>query len=128
MSESDLVKSVDSSTEDPVAGLIKTFSGTSPTLVPSLAAFAGGIGMILDDYKDFAKFDSLDHPSPFHHWLWGALLMIGGVAGLGVSLLNLLATNPKAAEELREKIQEAQMAKKALPQEALEKILKEQIF
>lgn len=108
--------------EDPTADLIKAFSESSLTLAPSLAAFLGGAGLLLDDAHDFGKLDSPDHPSPLHHWMWGALLMIGGVAGLGVSLLELLAANPEAAEELRKKIQETRIAKKALPLELLQRL------
>ena len=111
--------------EDPAANLMKLIGEMSPSVGASLAAFFGGAGLLLDDAHDFAKFDTPDHPNPLHHWLWGVLLMLGGVAGLGVSILNLLASNPEAARQLRERIEEARYAKKALPPDVLEKLMRE---
>lgn len=114
--------------EDPIANLMKSIGEISPTLGPSLAAFFGGIALLLDDAHDFGKFgDERDPPMP-HHWLWGCLLMMGGTIGLGMSMLNFLAANPEAAEGLRKKIEEAAMAKRVLSPEALEELFRKQVF
>jgi hypothetical protein len=69
-------------------------------LALSVGAIATGAGLMLDDYKDFGEpvcegcevIPNSPHP---HHWLLGALTLIGGVAGACVSGLALLK---KAAE------------------------------
>jgi hypothetical protein len=58
-----------------------------------------------------------------HHWLYGVLLMLGGIAGLGVSLVNLLASDPKVAKEMLGRLRELEIARKALPPGELEKLL-----
>lgn len=112
--------------EDPVLEAMKQLGEISPTLVSSLGAFFGGALLLLDDYKDFGKMgDERDPPVP-HHWLWGVLAMVGGVAGINLSLLNLLSSTPELAEKIREKIEEERLVKKALPPDYLEKVLKQQ--
>jgi len=75
--------------------LLKALVKRSPALAGSAVALAAGIGLLVDDAHDFGKLgEEPDHPSPFHHWLWGVLLMLGGVAGLGFALLDLLGSTP----------------------------------
>lgn len=69
---------------------------TSPEggLLASGGAFFTGVALLLDDAKDFGKLgDERDPPLP-HHWLIGALVMMGGAAGMGFSLLRLMQENP----------------------------------
>lgn len=74
---------------------MKKLGEKSPALAASGAAFLGGIALLADDWHDFGKLGGdKDHPGPFHHWLWGTLLMIGGTAALGASLLDLLRNIP----------------------------------
>lgn len=111
--------------------LIDLLASIDPNLVGlagSLTAFAAGAALLLDDATDLGKFDTPDHPSPFHHWIYGALLMVGGVAGMGVTTLNLLASNPDAVKHMRDQMQEAHFIRKAVPPEALEKLLREKMF
>lgn len=128
--------------EDPILSLIRSIGGVSPALGPSLAAFLGGAVLLLDDAADFGKLGDerrphrqvtknmpslfpdfqLPPPTP-HHWLLGAVLMIGGVAGLGLSLVDLLASDPKRARGMLEKVKELEIARKALPPGELEKLL-----
>jgi len=35
-----------------------------------------GKALILDDKSDIGKFSYEGHPSPFHHWMWGAMLIV----------------------------------------------------
>lgn len=96
----------------------------------------------MDDAADFGKLGDERRPHPQvlknmpslfpdlqlppltpHHWLLGAVLMVGGVAGLGVSLLDLMASDPKVAKAVLEAAKELEIARKALPPEALEKLL-----
>jgi hypothetical protein len=64
-------------------------------LALSLAAVAAGAALMLDDYKDFGKDGSERDPPMPHHWLWGALTLIGGVAGACASGAALLRRLPK---------------------------------
>jgi hypothetical protein len=59
-------------------------------LIASLGAIAAGAAMLLDDAKDFGKDGTERDPPMPHHWLWGALTLIGGVAGACTSSLTLL--------------------------------------
>jgi hypothetical protein len=126
-----------------ISEVFKVLGGISPILGPSLAAFIGGAALLLDDAADFGKLGDerrpheehssgkmpsiipdlkLPPPTP-HHWLLGAILMCGGVAGLGMSLLDLLASDPKKAKEMLGKLKELEIARKALPPEELAKVL-----
>jgi len=73
---------------------MKKLGERSPVLAASGAALLAGVALLADDAKDFAKLDTPDHPSPFHHWMWGTLLIIGASAGLGAALLDLLCNMP----------------------------------
>lgn len=69
-------------------------------------AFFTGVALLLDDAKDFGKMgDERDPPLP-HHWLYGALMMIGGTAGMGFSLLRLLQSSPPPAAKLPQSLLE----------------------
>jgi hypothetical protein len=57
-------------------------------------AFLSGIGLLLDDAHDFGKMGE-DRGYP-HHWFIGVLAMLGGLAGLGFALLDLLSKTPPA--------------------------------
>jgi hypothetical protein len=37
--------------------------------------------LVEDDIKDLGRYSFDGHPSPFHHWQWGVLLMLGSVIG-----------------------------------------------
>jgi len=61
-------------------------------LAGSLMSLFAGVAFLLDDAQDFGKMgDDRGYP---HHWLIGVLAMLGGLAGLGFSLLNLLSKTP----------------------------------
>jgi len=81
---------------------LKKLTERSPALAASGAAFLAGIGLLLDDAHDFGKLDTPNHPSPLHHWIWGILLMLGGAAGLGASLLDLLSKTPPLSPRVLE--------------------------
>lgn len=87
-------------------------------LVASLGAIAAGAALMLDDAKDFGK-DGTDRDPPMpHHWLVGALTLIGGVAGActsSLALLKKLPPKPKAEEKLPPSLLEG------APTEVLEK-------
>jgi len=51
-------------------------------LLGSIGAFGLGTALLFDDAKDLGEFSSEDHPSPLHHWIWGLLLMTGGLTGI----------------------------------------------
>lgn len=67
------------------------------SLLTSGGLFFTGVGLLLDDAKDFGKlsstFISKDPPLP-HHWLIGTLIMMGGIAGMGFNILRLVQENP----------------------------------
>jgi hypothetical protein len=63
-------------------------------LIASLGAIAAGATMLLDDAKDFGKDGTERDPPMPHHWLWGALTLIGGVVGACTSGLALLKKLP----------------------------------
>lgn len=79
--------------------LMKTLAEQGPALAGSATALLTGIVLLADDAHDFAKLDTPDHPSPLHHWIWGVLLLLGGAAGLGFALLNLLSSTPPETPE-----------------------------
>jgi hypothetical protein len=47
--------------------------------------------MVIDDFKDYGKFSTPDHPSPIHHWWIGELIRQGAFIGSMMVLLNELA-------------------------------------
>jgi hypothetical protein len=73
-------------------------------LALSLAAVAAGAALMLDDYKDFGKDGSERDPPMPHHWLLGALTLLGGVAGACASGAALLKRLPKPRRESAEKL------------------------
>jgi len=101
--------------------LLKKLGERSPALAASGAALLAGIALLADDAHDFGKLGGdKDHPSPFHHWMWGTLLIIGASAGLGAALLDLLCNMPPppASERLPPSLIEG------APKEEVEKIEK----
>ena len=60
----------------------------------SLGGFALGCALLADDYKDFGDFSTPNHPNPLHHWQLAIPILLGSLAGLGLSLLNLLYSAP----------------------------------
>jgi hypothetical protein len=92
-------------------------------LVASLGAIAAGSAMLLDDAKDFGKDGSERSPAMPHHWLVGALTLIGGVAGActaGLALLKKVGPPPRRVE-----VPES-FLRQAIPvDEALEKLNRE---
>jgi len=69
--------------EDPVIGMLA-----------SGGAFLTGVALLADDAGDFGELSTPEHPSPFHHWIWGAGMMMVGIAGMGFNLLRLIQENP----------------------------------
>lgn len=103
-------------------------SGASPPipvlpLGASLASFFGGVALLLDDVKDFGKFGEERNPPIPHHWIYGVILMCGGLVGLGLSMMNLITSDPKVAEALRNRAEELRIARKTLPPEMFEKLV-----
>ena len=77
-----------------VSRLLDGITSPEASVLASSGAFFTGVALLLDDAKDFGKLgDERDPPLP-HHWLVGALVMIGGAAGMGFSLLRLMQENP----------------------------------
>jgi hypothetical protein len=71
-------------------------------LVASLCAIVAGAALLLDDAKDFGKDGTERDPPMPHHWIYGTLILIGGVAGAcssGWALLKKLP-KPKGVERL----------------------------
>jgi len=69
-------------------------------LLTSIGSFVAGIALMLDDVDDFGEIICEgcevipDAPHP-HHGFIGALLMLGGIAGMGFSMLDILAKTAK---------------------------------
>ena len=66
----------------------------APLLLGSLAALGLGMWCMLDDWKDFEKWpeNPADRENGVpHHGLLGVLLILGGLAGVGVSLMRIAA-------------------------------------
>jgi NhaP-type Na+/H+ or K+/H+ antiporter len=80
--------------EDGVANLI-------PGILASTAAFIAGTCLLLDDALDLGDFSRPDHPDPYHHWIWGAILLLVGVAGIGSSAMALLANGNGDGKDLK---------------------------
>ena len=80
-----------------VSRLLDELASPVAGVLVSSGAFFTGVALLLDDAKDFGKlsstFISKDPPLP-HHWLIGTLIMMGGIAGMGFSLLRLMQENP----------------------------------
>jgi hypothetical protein len=78
--------------EDPlakqVAEVLRLIQDRSPVLAGALSALGLGAYLMLDDAKDFGRLDRL------HHWQYGAALLLGGVAGVGFGVLDMLSKNP----------------------------------
>jgi len=65
-------------------------------LLGSLAGIAAGAGLVLDDYKDLGKDGSERDPPMPHHYMWGIIALLGGLAGtclFGISLLKAVKFN-----------------------------------
>jgi NhaP-type Na+/H+ or K+/H+ antiporter len=80
--------------EEEVANLI-------PGVVASTVAFIAGACLLLDDAKDLGDFSRPDHPDPYHHWIWGAILLLAGVAGIGSSAMALLVNGNGDGKDLK---------------------------
>lgn len=90
-------------------------------LAASLGAIAAGAVLLLDDYKDFGKDGSERNPAMPHHWQWGALTLIGGVAGACTSGLALLKKMPTPQKPLQRAPES--FLKQAVPLDELKKKL-----
>jgi hypothetical protein len=87
-------------------------------LVVSLGTIATGAALLLDDAKDFGKDGSERNPPMPHHWLIGALTLIGGVVGACTSGLAMLKkTMPQKS------IVPKSFLKQAIPMEKAIKLL-----
>jgi hypothetical protein len=64
-------------------------------LLASIGTILGGAVLLLDDVKDFGKIGTERNPPMPHHYMYGALMVIGGVAGICASGLALLKKLPK---------------------------------
>jgi len=74
--------------------LIERVRVENPALFASIAGFLAGCQLMLDDVKDYGQFSTPEHPSPFHHWIWGALLMLISTGGLGFAMLDIMSKLP----------------------------------
>jgi hypothetical protein len=70
--------------------LIASSGGEIAGLIGSIGAMALGAALLVDDYRDFGLDGTERDPPMPHHWLWGALVLVGGVAGACASGLALL--------------------------------------
>lgn len=69
-------------------------------LIASTGALLTGVGLLADDAADFGKLGHERDPPLPHHWIYGVLIMMGGAAGMGFSLLRLLQSTPPPAAKL----------------------------
>jgi hypothetical protein len=85
--------------------LIEELAKRAPQLITSVGAMGVGVWLMIDDRKDLGKLvcngcnaiPNFPHP---HHNIWGILAFLGGVAGLGLTMLDLLiALNPVKLSE-----------------------------
>lgn len=80
--------------------LLRGISSPESGMMASAASFLAGVGLLVDDAKDFGEIVSIwspkDMPLPPHphHWLIGVIAMMGGIAGIGFNLLRLLSMSP----------------------------------
>jgi hypothetical protein len=98
----------------------------SPVAVPvgaSLAAFITGTALLLDDARDFGKLGNERNPPLPHHYLYGLVLMFGGMFGIGLSLMSLIASDPKVVEALRAREEELRIARRILPPEVFNQMV-----
>lgn len=51
-------------------------------LIVSIGVTVFGVCLILDDVKDYGLFGVERNPPVPHHWIYGVLLMAGGIAGI----------------------------------------------
>jgi hypothetical protein len=63
-------------------------------LLASIGTILGGAALLLDDVKDFGKIGTERNPPMPHHYIYGALMILGGVAGACFSGLSLLRRLP----------------------------------
>ena len=83
-----------------VSRLLDGLASPEAGLLASGGAFFTGVALLLDDAKDFGKLgdekDQTNRPiaNVPHHWLYGVLVMMGGAAGMGFSILRLMQENP----------------------------------
>lgn len=57
--------------------------------------------MVIDDWKDYGKFSTPDHPSPIHHWWIGELFRQGALIGSMMVLLNELNRDDDEETDLK---------------------------
>ena len=84
-------------TEEQEAKLADAAFDNLPYLVIGGGAFLIGSFLVIDDIADFGKFNfgwnplwQKEHPTWFHHWQWGVLLVIIGLMVLGVGIWRVL--------------------------------------
>ena len=68
--------------DDPIAW------GYAAIALSAIGLSIGGV-ILEDDAKDFGKFSSPDHPSPFHHWQLGLGITLASAIGMLMSTLYL---------------------------------------
>jgi len=84
--------------------LIDALARNWPAFLGGISAIASGAWMMLDDAKDFGKFETPTHKSPVHHWWLGALVLAAGAAGVCFTLLHILSELPVPQPENLEKV------------------------
>jgi hypothetical protein len=89
--------------------LLEELTKRAPAFIASIGAMATGVWLMIDDRKDLGKlvsnYGGIPHP---HHNIWGILAFLGGLAGLGVTMVDLLiALSPvKLSEQDIKKLME----------------------
>jgi hypothetical protein len=78
----------------PFEGILKAIGDKNPGLAGGIAGYIAGSMLMLDDAKDLGKFSTKDHPDPLHHWMWGALLMMGSMGTIFYSLADMISKLP----------------------------------
>ena len=73
-------------TQDPIGSLLLH---NLPTLAASITSVAVGIVLLMDDAADYGQVDRL------HHWQYGIPFLLGGLAGLGYAVANIIGSMAK---------------------------------
>jgi len=88
----------------------------------SLGGFILACALLADDYKDFGDFSTPNHPNPVHHWQIAVPILLGSLAGLGASLLDLLSKTPPPSPRVLEEKLPPSLVEEGLSPNELKKI------
>lgn len=91
---------------------LKAFTDRLPAFAAGVGALIAGVAMLMDDFKDIGKTGAERNPPVPHHWMYGIIAIVGGVAGVGLTVLDLHKElvrrfGPRAVPKPRPKLEEA---------------------